>query len=139
MISPQDFITLLNGVWVSVKADGLSVPGKIDTECFDIANLWARAVGAPRFTSQYANQIYDEAGTMWEKIANTPDNFPQVGDLVIFTYPHVGLATGKNTDALQVELLEQNDPINRETQIKSYSYKNAGGNYIIRGWLRKVS
>lgn len=136
MITFDDFNNLLNGVWVSVKADELSIPGKIDAECEDLAQLWSKAQGGQRFTGPTATDIYQETQNgFYIQIPNTLTNYPQKGDLVIWDWPHVGICTGNNTNANQVEVLEQNDPTGSEVHIKLYSNYDGIQNL---GWLRKA-
>lgn len=136
MITFDDFSNLLNGVWVSVKADGLSTSGKIDAECEDLAQLWSKAMGGQRFTGPTAIDIYQETQNgFYTQIPNTLTNYPLKGDLVIWDWPHVGICTGNNTNANQLEVLEQNDPKGSEVHIKLYPNYNGIQNL---GWLRKA-
>jgi hypothetical protein len=125
-ISTEDFISLLDGVFARVKADNEPTP-----ECFDLAQLWARVIGSQPFTGATADLIYNQPGDLYTQIPNTPNDFPQKGDLVIWNWPHVGLATGNNTDANTLEVFEQNDPDGSEIHIKQYA--NYDG---VIGWLR---
>ncbi len=123
-ISTDDFITLLNGVAARIVADGISTP-----QCFDVAQLWARVIGSSPFTGATADLIYNQPGDLYEQVPNSPTNSPVKGDLVIWNWPHVALATGNNTDSNQFEVIEQNDPTGSECHIKTYNYSG------VIGWL----
>lgn len=133
-ISVEDFIILLRGVKVIVTADGIG-----DAECEDLAQLWARVVGAPRFTGD-AWRVYDQPGTLFNQIANTPTNSPSRGSLVVFSQAynngpgHVVLATGRG-NANTFEAASQNDPLGSDIEVKTYKYTNAQGKIVVRGWL----
>lgn len=133
MITFEDFRNLLDGVWVSVKADGLSTPGHIDAECEDVAQLWSRALGGQRFTGPTAADIFNETQNgFYQQHPNTPTNYPEKGDIVVWKWPHVGIGTGNNTNVNTLEVFEQNDEVGSETHIKQYL--NYDG---VIGWLRK--
>lgn len=123
-IIPEDFIILLNGVAARIVADGVSTP-----QCFDVAQLWARVIGSTPFTGATADLIYNQPGSMYTQVPNSANNFPVKGDLVIWSWPHVALATGNNTNSNSFEVLEQNDPTGSECHIKTYNYNG------VIGWL----
>lgn len=134
-INVDDFITLLSGVKVIVTADNIGTP-----QCVDVIQLYAQILGAPRFTGD-AQDIYDQPGDCFIQIANTPDNFPLKGDIVVLnslyngTVGHVGMSTDKS-NVLTCELFEQNDPLGSDCHTNIYTYRNEAGNDIVRGWLR---
>lgn len=134
-ISIDDFISLLTGVKVIVTEDDIETP-----QCVDPVQLYARILGAPRFSGN-AQDIYNQPGDFFTQIANTPDNFPVKGDIVVLsdkfngTDGHVGISIGK-ADINTCDLWEQNDPIGHDLQIKTYSYTNAYGEIQVLGWLR---
>ena len=126
MISFEDFAKLLNGVYVRVAADNVPTP-----QCFDIAQLWSMAIGGQRFSGATANLIYNQTQDgFYEQIPNEPTNYPQKGDIVVFNWPHVVVATGNNTNDMEFEALSQNDPDGSDTQIKIFNYAGC------IGWLR---
>lgn len=134
-ISVDDFISLLTGTKVIVTADNIN-----DPECVDPIQLYARILGAPRFSGN-AQDIYNQPGDMFTQVANEPLNFPARGDIVVLssvfngTVGHVGICTGK-ADINTFDLWEQNDPIGHELGVKTYSYTNAHGEIQVLGWLR---
>jgi len=133
-ISPADFKNLLLGVSAIVTEDQVGTP-----QCVDVAQLWARVLGYPRFTGN-AKDIYSQAGENYIQIPNTPDAVPQAGDIPVWDGKynavndvdgdgHVGVATG-NGDTNSFEAVVQNDPLKSDIEVKTYSYDH------VIGWLR---
>ena len=122
-ITLQDFNNLLNTHWVDWDgADG--------NQCFDLAQFWNYVLGGQPFTGATADLIYNQPQNIYTQVPNTPTAVPQAGDLVVWNWPHVGIATGNNSDTNQFEVLEQNDPTNSSCHIKIYP--NYDG---VIGWL----
>lgn len=122
----SDFLTFFNGIYCDYDgADG--------DQCFDLANNYSRWIGGPRFTGATADLIINQAGSFYTRIDNTPNNFPSRGDIVVWNWPHVGIATGDNTDKNGFDCLEQNDPENSACHLKHYSYSG------VLGWLHPVT
>lgn len=123
------FLSLLNEVYVRVSADNVSTP-----QCVDLVQLWARVIGSPRFTGN-AKDIFNQQGSYYAQIVNTPDNFPQGGDIVIWSGDynggpgHCGIATG-NGDEKTFDCFEQNDPTGVDCRVTTYNYQH------VLGWLR---
>ncbi len=128
MITVDDFINLFNGH--SVDWDNA-----LGSQCFDLANFYSFAIGGKPFIGATADLIYQQPQNgFYTQIANTPNNFPIKGDIVVWNWPHVAIATGNNTNINQFEVLEQNDPKGSPSHIKVY------GNYNgVIGWLRPVN
>lgn len=121
-ITVQDFSTLLDGIAARRVADNVATP-----QCFDVAQLWARVIGSAPFTGATADLIYNQPGDLYTQVANTPNDFPVAGDLIIWNWPHVALVI--SADVNQVTVLEQNDPTGSECHTKSYNYNG------VIGWL----
>lgn len=120
----NSFFQFFTGIYVDYDgADG--------DQCFDLANAYSRWIGGQRFTGATADLIYNQPGDFYTQIPNTPDGIPQKGDIVIWNWPHVGIATGENSSTSQFEVLEQNDPSNSNCHIKVYLNYNG-----VIGWLR---
>lgn len=127
-ISLTDFISLLTGVKAIVTADNVGTP-----QCVDPIQLYARILGAPRFTGN-ACDIINQAGNNFTQIVNTPTNFPSVGDIVVWSNSyngvggHVGIATGEiNVNTFQV--FNQNNPDGSDCEVGTYNYVD------VLGWL----
>lgn len=92
-----------------------------------------------------ANQLLADADPKYFQIIyNTPDNVPQIGDIVVLssdfngTVGHTGISTGVG-DTNTFELFEQNDPLGGVSQKKTYPYNNsATGKPWVLGWLRPI-
>lgn len=126
-LTVDNFIQFWNGIYGDY--DGWYGP-----QCFDLANYYSRWIGGQRFTGGTADAIYQQTQNgFYTQIANEPLNYPVKGDIVIFNWPHVGIATGKNTDVNHLELLEMNDPKGSNSHIKFYDNYNG-----VIGWLRPV-
>lgn len=119
----QEFIDYFNNIYCDYD-------GAYGDQCFDLANGYSRWIGGPRFTGATADLIINQAGTFYTRIDNTANNFPIKGDIVVWNWPHVGIATGNKTDQNQFEALEQNDPTNSNCHLKEYTYNG------VLGWLR---
>ncbi len=123
------FEVLLNEVFVRVTADNVSTP-----QCVDLVQLWARVIGSPRFTGD-AKDIFNQAGSIYTQIINASDNFPNQGDIVVWSGAfnggpgHTGIATGR-ADINTFDCFEQNDPTGTDSHVRTYNYGN------VLGWLR---
>ena len=128
MIVLSDFIKLFNGHWCDWD-------GSFGNQCFDLAQFYNSTIGNPTsFTGATADLIINQAGTFYTKVLNSPTGFPVAGDIVVWSWPHVGIATGNNTNSSKFEVLEQNDPTNSNCHIKVYPNYNG-----VIGWLHPNS
>ncbi len=122
------FENLFNNHW----CDWDGVDGN---QCFDLANFYSFAIGSQSFTGATADLIYNQTQNgFYTQIPNSPSNFPVKGDIIVLNWPHVGIATGNNTDANQFEIFQQNDPVGSNCHIKLYP--NYDG---VIGWLHPVT
>ena len=122
----SEFLTYFNGIYVDFD-------GAYGGQCFDLANGYSRWIGGPRFTGETADLIINQAGTFYTRIDNTPSGFPVKGDIIVWNWPHVAIATGDNTDANAFDCLEQNDPTGSDCHLKHYSYSG------VIGWLHPIN
>ena len=113
-MEPSLFLTFFNGIYCDFDgADG--------DQCFDLANAFSRWIGGQPFTGASANVIYGQTQNgFYQAIPYMQGLFPQAYDIVVWNWPHVGIATGNNTNSEQLEVLEQNDPENSNCHIKVY-------------------
>lgn len=113
----------------------LDFDGYYGAQCFDLVQYWSRYIGGHRFGGMYAKEIYDQPGSFYIQVPNTPDAVPIAGDIVVWGggynggAGHTGVATGKG-DVNTFECFEQNDPLGSNSHLRVYNY-----NYV-RGWLR---
>jgi len=124
----QEFLNFFNGIYADYD-------GAYGDQCFDLVNNYSRWIGAQRFTGENAFEIYNQAGSFYTQIPNSPSAVPQKGDIVVWSgnfnagAGHTGVATGKG-DINTFEVLEQNDPLNSNCHLKTYNY------FAVLGWLR---
>lgn len=117
METVDKFLTFFNGIYADYD-------GAYGDQCFDLANLYSRWIGGQRFLGATADLIFNQPGDFYKQIPNTLDYVPQKGDIILWNWPHVGIATGNNSDKNQFEVLEQNDPLNSNCHIKIYANYN---------------
>lgn len=113
----QSFLDFFNGIYCDYD-------GAYGDQCFDLANAYSRWIGGQRFSGATADLIFNQPGDFYIQIPNTLDYVPQKGDIIIWNWPHVGIATGNNSDTNQFEVLEQNDPGGSNCHIKIYHNYN---------------
>lgn len=104
-MNPLDFINQYNGkAW--------DFDGYYGIQCVDLAQYYAKWLGYPKFTGN-AIDIWNQAGTNYERIFNTPSYVPKAGDIIIWNtqfgngYGHVAIANGNGTTDW-FESLDQN-------------------------------
>lgn len=111
----------------------LDFDGYYGPQCVDLVQYWSKEIGGPRFWGD-AKDIYDQAGTFFTQVPNTPTAVPKVGDIVVWAGSynggpgHVGISNGIG-DVNKFEAFEQNDPTGSNSHLKSYNYNK------VMGWL----
>lgn len=125
----QDLFNQFSNLFHDTTVDFDNADG---AQCYDLVQFFSRFVGGPRFTGDFAYQIYDQAGDFYTQIPNTPEFVPVAGDIVIWGADfnggagHCGVTTGVG-DVNTFEVLEQNDPLNSNVQKKTYNYDHVLG------------
>jgi len=109
--------------------------GNYGAQCFDLFQFYNRdVVGGSFVGGEGAKDIWNTyPKNLYTKVANTPTGIPPVGSVIIWgsdygPWGHVAIVTEANVDTFKA--LSQNDPIGRETHIKSYPNYNG-----VLGWL----
>lgn len=131
-ITLKQFTDKYNGV-------GLDFDGWFGDQCADLAQYYAKeVVGAPAFTGNGAVDFYDTYdASYYTRIANTEENFPIAGDVVIWKqdktagtgqFGHVAIAVSATKDMMH--LFSQNWPTGTKCHFIDLGF--AG----VRGWLR---
>ena len=111
-------------------------------QCFDLYRQYCQEVlnvpQSPPTGDQGAKRIWDTyLQEYFEKISNSPDNFPLKGDIVIWgdsygPYGHVAVCTEATANTFKC--FSQNDPSGALCVIKLYK------NYsVVLGWIRRKS
>jgi len=117
----------------------LDFDGAYGAQCVDLVQYWSQAIGGPRFTGNYAKDLYKQTANFYTWIDKIGAAVPQKGDIVVWsgTYNggpgHVGIATGNGTKTF-FEVFEQNDPTGSNSHLKTYSTYTS-----VLGWLRPPS
>ena len=125
-IKISDFFTLFTGHWCDWD-------GAYGNQCVDLVQFWNKILGGSPFTGN-AKDIYNQPQTIYVKVPNTPTGVPVEGDIPVWDGAfnggpgHVGVAT-KNCTINTLEVVEQNDPLNKNVQVKQYDYSH------VIGWL----
>lgn len=127
----QQFINKYNGT----KCD---YDGAYGAQCVDLFRFFNRDVlgisqprgvqGAKDFWSNYDSD--PNLNNNFDKIANTPEFIAKAGDVMIWNgwygpYGHIAIIT--QADINKFTALSQNDPTNRETHLKEYTYSKVYG------------
>lgn len=126
-MNAQEFMDKYNG-------KGIDFDGYYGFQCADLAQQYNKeVVGAGKFSGNAINywDNYDHNG--YEKIANTPTNVPQLGDVVIWgtsvgQYGHV--AVFHHGDVNSFTSFEQNWPSGSTSHYQNHNYNG------VLGWLR---
>ena len=128
------FITTYNGKKVDYD-------NSYGSQCVDLFRFYVRDVlgtpqpkgvtGAKDFWTNYETDA--NLNKYFDKIPNSPTGVPQAGDVMVWgsgygQFGHIAIVTEATVNSFKA--LSQNDPLNRETHIKSYNYNNT------LGWLR---
>ncbi len=109
-------------------------PHGIAGQCVSVSSEFAVEQGWPELFGSgddTAYHIWLNGVAGYEKIPNTPSNFPSVGDIMFFgpTYGggggHTGVVVSANANS--VTLVEQNDPYGSAVHEKTYNYNGACG------------
>jgi len=128
MIVSEAF-TLLDGVFVDFD-------GYYGDQCVDLAQIINRMYGSPRLTGATAKDIWNTyPQASYTRIANTPTNIPNEGDLVIWgsgigPAGHIAIARAGSTSMI-LKTFDQNFPTGSRCHSVDHNY-----NYVL-GWLRK--
>ena len=131
----KEFLTQYNNKYVDFD-------GYYGAQCFDLIQYWSKYIGGHRFGGGYAKEIYNQPGSFYVQVPNTPTAVPKAGDIIVWSGDfnpqyingvlvkpgHTGIASGKG-DVNTFECFEQNDPTGSNSHLKTYNY-----NHVI-GWL----
>lgn len=124
----EDFFTLFNGTFVDND-------GAYGDQCVDLAQFYNRAIGNTKPFWGNAKDIYQQSGTYYVQVPNTPQGVPIKGDIVVWSGAfnggpgHVAIATGIG-DVKTFESFDQNFPTGYRCQKVTHSYS------YVMGWLR---
>ncbi len=125
----SEFLIKYNGKYCEVagSSDALN-------QCVDLANAYLRDVlGQPIVEWTNAIDFPSKLTDKFDYILNTPDNFPEEGDLVIsgVSYGHIGVAL-KGADKDHFHSFDENYPIGSFCTVVEHNYNSPK----VHGWLR---
>lgn len=121
----QEVFDLLNNV-------GVDFDHAFGDQCVDLAQIFNRLYKSTILTGANASDIWDTyPKDFYDKIENTPEGFPQEGDIIIWKGPpgHIAIST-KDTDKNRFKSFDQNYPTDSFSHIQEHNYNN------VLGWLR---
>lgn len=122
----SDFINRYNGKFVDFD-------GYYGAQCVDLAQFYARELGAPRFWGN-AKDIAGQTGGWWTWVPYTGVNTPPAGSVVIWDgrvgggAGHIAIGLPGSTRA-GFKSLDQNWPTNSGVAVRDHNY------YAVAGWL----
>lgn len=131
-MTAKEFFDAYLGLWVESNK---STDPTTYNQCIDIWRAYNRkVVGAPDIFGNPPDIWANYQTDFYNKIPNTPDGFPQLGDVVIFgtkygKYGHICIATDI-ADTTTFTSFDQNDPLNTPCHFQPHKYTG------VLGWLR---
>lgn len=126
-----DWLNAKNGTWNDFD-------GAYGAQCTDLAQFYSQFLGGHRFWGNAIN-FYDQPGTFYQQIANSPDpnNVPRLGDIVIWNigaYGHVAICI--NADANGLTTLDQNWYTGNDVGSSAVIVRHDWTSRKVKGWLR---
>lgn len=103
-------------------------------QCVGLVAVWCDFLGMPHVWGNAKDLLLDAPVPPYVVVLNTPTNYPQPGDIVVWGdswgggYGHTAIAV--TAAVMEFTAFEQNDPEHSAAHLKLYGY--AG----VRGWLR---
>ena len=129
-MTPQEFFNKYNGV-------GLDVDNYAGDQCVDVFLAYNRDVVGGNWVAGNAIDYWTTYPfDYYKKIANTPDNFPSKGDVIIFgqavgQYGHICICNTANADSFNS--FDQNWPVGSNCHFQDHNYNG------VLGWLQTNS
>lgn len=127
-MTTQEFFNQYNG-------KGVDFDGYYGFQCMDLAEQYNKdVVGAPRLGGNAAD-VWDHYPTdKYDKIANTPNNAPQLGDIIIWGrtvgggFGHIAIVQTATISSFTS--MDQNWPAGSIAHFQQHNYTS------VLGWLR---
>lgn len=113
---------------------GIDFDGYYGFQCMDLAEQYNKeVVGAPKFGGNAIDCWTEYPFDFYDKITNSPDNFPLPGDVIIWSqgvgqFGHIAICSDANTNTFTS--FDQNWPIGSVCHFQPHNYNN------VLGWLR---
>jgi hypothetical protein len=105
-------------------------------QCVGLVEVWTDLLGLPHTWGNAKDLLDDADPKHYTRTANTPTNYPLVGDVVVWGstwgggYGHTGIVV--TAYELVMTVFQQNDPEGSTPHLKTYGY--AG----VLGWLHPL-
>ena len=128
----NDFFNAYEGLWI--ETNKTSDTSTLD-QCIDAWRTYNRkVVGAPDIFGNPPDIWANYQQDFYEKIANTPDGVPKLGDVIIWgtkygPYGHIAVCTDI-ADTKTFTSFDQNDPTGEPCHYQPHTYSG------VLGWLR---
>ncbi len=127
----QEFFDTFLGLWVETNRGDIST----NQQCVDLWRAYnQKVIGGPFMYGNAVDFWTNYPLDFYEKIPNTPDGFPKLGDVVIWgtrygKYGHIAICTDIS-DVKGFTSFDQNDPLNSACHFQPHTYTG------VLGWLR---
>lgn len=124
----QQFFNQFNGQFVDFD-------NAYGAQCFDLVNKYSTMLGYQRFTGLYASGIYNQPGSNYIQIPNSPTAVPQAGDIIVWNnnygggFGHTAIANGEGNTSYFVSFDQNWQPGSPAVLVK-HNYNG------VIGWLR---
>jgi len=120
--------------FASFNEQGIDFDHAYGFQCMDLAEEYNRdVVGAPRLWGNAIDVWTNFPASRYTRIGNTPDNFPNEGDLILWN-TNVGrfghIAVCQTADPNSLTSFDQNWPLGSVCHFQWHNYDN------VLGWLR---
>jgi hypothetical protein len=125
--------SLSNFMWLFLGGTGVGNTRENEGQCTGLVGAWLDANGKPHVWGDAKDLLSNAPSPAYNVIKNTPANFPEPGNVVIWGpswgggHGHCAIAIAANSRRMAA--FEQNDPVGQGCLVATHDY--AG----VLGWL----
>jgi CHAP domain len=100
-------------------------------QCVGLVEVWLTHMGKPHIPGNAVDLLDNADPTQYKVIRNSPQNYPQPGDIVCWDgtwgggFGHTAIVASAN--AMWLAVLEQNDPIGASCRVATHGYAGVAG------------
>ena len=130
-------MTIIDEFFKKYNNQGIDYDGYYGFQCMDLYQQYNKdVIGAPHIPDNASGVWTSYPKDFYEKVENTPNNFPLKGDVVIWNnnvgggFGHIAVATGNETGSTMFESFDQNWPPGTKCHYQRHVFTN------VIGWLR---